>query len=130
MVSEAHPEDRVLRTVTPLVLRGGLIIAMTCIGLGLFRWILEPTEFLSQFHAITSGAHPRPFVWREELSSVARLRPRGLVLLGLVFLTATPLARVLLCAATFARARDRVFVLLTATVILLLGLAIVLGRIG
>lgn len=125
-----HPEDAVLRSITPIVLRGGLTIAMTFIGLGLLRWIFEPGEFIAQLTAITHGAHPPPFVWRDELASVLRLRPRGLVLLGLVFLTATPLARVLLCAATFARARDRLLLLLTGTVVLLLCLAILLGRIG
>lgn len=125
-----HPEDVILRRVTPLVLRGGLMIAMMCIGLGLLRWVVQPDEFVTQFRAITAGGHPRPFVWREELVSVFRFRSRGLVLLGLLFLTATPLARVLLCAATFVRQRDRLFVLLTGCVIVLLGLAIVLGRIG
>lgn len=126
----SHPEDVILRRITPIVLRGGLAIAMTCIGIGLLRWVVEPGEFTVRFRAITSGAHPPPFVWRDELASVFRFRSRGLVLLGLVFLTSTPLARVLLCAATFARAGDRKFVLLTATVVALLGLAIVLGRIG
>jgi uncharacterized membrane protein len=129
-MNELHPEDALLRRITPIILRGGLIIAMSCIGLGLLRWVIQPDEFVTQFRAITAGGHPRPFVWREELLSVFRLRSRGLVLLGLVFLTATPLARVLLCAATFIRQRDRKFVILTGTVVALLGVAIVLGRIG
>lgn len=128
--NESHPEDPVLRRITPLVLRGGLILAMSCIGFGLFLWVLQPSEFASQWRAITTGGHPEPFSWRQELWSVTRLRPRGFVLLGLAFLTATPLSRVLLCAATFARARDRLFVLLTGTVIALLVVAILLGRIG
>lgn len=129
-MNDDHPEDSFLRRITPLILRGGLIVAMTCIGIGMLRWVLSPDEFVAQFRAITAGGHPRPFTWREELLSVFRLRSRGLVLLGLLFLTSTPLARVLLCAATFIRQRDRVFVILTSTVVLLLGLAIVLGRIG
>jgi len=129
-MSAPHPEDRVLRRITPIVLRGGLIIAMTLIVLGLLRWATLSREFLAEWSAITSGGHPSPFVWREELASVLRLRPRGIVLLGLACLTATPLARVLLCAATFARARDRLFVVLTFVVVALLAVAILLGRIG
>jgi uncharacterized membrane protein len=129
-VNESHPEDPMLRRVTPMVLRGGLIIAMTLIAAGLLRWGTLSREFLAEWSAITSGGHPPPFAWRDELVSVFRFRPRGLVLLGLACLTATPLARVLLCAATFARARDRIFVVLTGIVVVLLAVAILLGRIG
>jgi len=129
-MNEGHPEDPVLRRLTPLVLRGGLIIAMSLIVAGLLRWATLSREFLHEWSIITSGGHPPPFAWRDELASVFRLRPRGMVLLGLACLTATPLARVLLCAATFARARDRVFLALTSVVIALLVVAILLGRIG
>lgn len=125
-----HPEDHLLRRITPVVLRGGLVIAMTLVSLGLLRWATLSREFLDEWRSITSGTHPPAFVWRDELASVLRLRPRGMVLVGLGCLTATPLARVLLCAATFARARDRVFVALTGVVVVLLAVAILLGRIG
>jgi uncharacterized membrane protein len=129
-MSSERPEDQVLRHITPIVLRGGLIVAMTLVAAGLLRWTALSGEFVAEWTAITSGTHPPAFVWRDELASVLRLRPRGMVLLGLACLTATPLARVLLCAATFARARDRVFVTLTGIVVLLLAVAILLGRIG
>lgn len=129
-MKDEHPEDQLLRRITPIVLRGGLIVAMTLVALGLLRWATLSREFLEEWRSITSGVHPPAFVWREEVASVLKLRPRGLVLVGLACLTATPLARVLLCAATFARARDRVFVALTGVVVVLLAVAILLGRIG
>lgn len=130
-MTPVHPEDATLRRITPIVLRGGLVLAMTFVGLGILRYAMHPTDTAAQWRAITGGLrHPPPFAWRTELAAAARLEPRGLTLLGLGFLTSTPLVRVLLCAVTFARARDRAFVALTATVIALLGVAIVLGRIG
>lgn len=129
-MNQDHPEDPILRRVAPMVLRGGLIVAMTLIVGGLLRWAMLSREFLAEWAHITSGGHPPPFVWRDELTSIVRFRPRGLVLLGLACLTATPLARVLLCAWTFARARDRKFVVLTGVVVVLLAVAILLGRIG
>lgn len=130
-MSEPHPEDPTLRRITPLVLRGGLILAMIFVGLGILRYAMDPIETAAHWRDLTAGLrHPPPFAWRVELAAASRLEPRGLTLVGLAFLTATPLARVLLCAVTFARARDRAFVALTMIVIALLGVAILLGRIG
>lgn len=128
---DPHPEDPTLRRITPVILRGGLIVAMIFVGAGVVRYVTRPTELATQWRLLVTGArHPPAFAWRTELDAALRLEPRGLVLLGLAVLTATPLARVVLCAITFARARDRTFVLLTGTVIVLLSVAIVLGRIG
>jgi uncharacterized membrane protein len=124
-------EELQLRRVTPIVLRGGLILAMTFVGLGLFRYAMHPSVYAAQFHDLVVGTRkPAPFFWTNELRAALRLEPRGLVLTGLAFLTATPLARVVLSLISFLRAGNRTFVVLTAIVITLLGVAMLLGRIG
>lgn len=124
-------QEAQLRRITPIVLRGGLIAAMTFIGLGLLRYALDAHTYSANFHDLVTGARkPPPFSWRAEVLAALHLQPRGLVVVGLGFLTATPLARVLLSAIEFARAKNRLFVLLTSIVILLLVVAVFLGRIG
>lgn len=128
---EVSPEELELRRITPIVLRGGLLLAMICVGLGLLRYVMHPAEFGEQWRLLVSGARtPPPFVWDAELRAAAHLEPRGLVLVGLAFLTATPLVRVGLCLVAFVRARNRTFVVLTTVVMVLLITAILLGKIG
>ena len=128
---EAPAEEAQLRRLTPIVLRAGLIVSMTLIGLGLVRYAMRPALYTERFRELVSGARsPAPFFWRVELSAALRLEPRGLILVGLAALTATPLLRVGLSAFAFYRTGNRLFVALTLVVLGLLGLAIVLGRIG
>ncbi len=129
--TEPSDEELELRRITPVVLRGGLLLAMIFVGLGLLRYVTNPSQFSEQWRLLVTGARtPPPFVWDAELASAARLEPRALVLVGLAFLTATPLVRVGLCWVAFVRARNRTFVVLTTTVMVLLITAILLGRIG
>jgi uncharacterized membrane protein len=126
-----HGEEAQLRRLTPLILRGGLVVAMMFVGLGLVRYAMNPSLYAEHFHDLTTGARqPAPFFWKIELRSALHLEPRGLVLTGLAVLTATPLARVILSAIAFARTKNRLFVGLTMVVMALLGVAMILGRIG
>ncbi|HOW18927.1 MAG TPA: DUF1634 domain-containing protein [Phycisphaerae bacterium] len=51
------------------------------------------------------------------IRSVLSFRGRGLIQLGLVLLIATPVARVAFCVFAFARARDRLYVIVTLIVL-------------
>ena len=58
----------------------------------------------------------------------SHLRGQGMVLVGLILLMATPFLGVTLSLGYFLRARQRSFVVVTATVLTLLLLSLVLGR--
>lgn len=53
---------------------------------------------------------------------------RALIVLGLLLLIATPVLRVLLSLVVFVRQRERVYVLITAVVLMLLLLSFILGK--
>jgi uncharacterized membrane protein len=128
---DIHAEEAQLRQLTPMILRGGRLLAMLFVGLGLFRYAMSPRLYAEHFHDLTTGVRsPAPFFWKIEIAAALRLEPRGLVLIGLAVLTATPLARVVLCAVAFSRTKNRMFVGLTMVVMALLGVAMILGRIG
>lgn len=77
------------------------------------------------------AAYPRPTPPPSDLAAILRgalaLEPRSLTQLGVVLLVATPIARVALTFADFARRRDRAYVALTGLVLLLLVGGIALG---
>ena len=62
------------------------------------------------------------------LHGAARRDPAAIVQLGLVLLIATPVARVALTLVAFAAQRDRLYVLLTTIVLVLLLYGLVWGR--
>ena len=75
-----------------------------------------------------SATFPRSVDWL--MHSLGAGQGRGLIVLGLVVLIATPVLRVLLSLSVFARQGDRIYVLITAVVLVLLALSFVLGKAG
>ena len=61
------------------------------------------------------------------LSGVAAMEPTAIIQLGIVLLIATPIARVLLTLIAFAVRRDRMYVLISALVLVLLGYSLLAG---
>jgi len=51
---------------------------------------------------------------------IGSLDPRSLIDLGILLLIATPVARVVFCIVSFARQKDRLYVLVSATVLAIL----------
>jgi uncharacterized membrane protein len=73
-----------------------------------------------------SAAFPRSVSWL--VDSLASGQGRAVIVLGLLLLIATPVLRVLVSLTVFARQGDRIYVLITATVLLLLALSFILGK--
>ena len=72
---------------------------------------------------------PRGVVPLAELPrALTALRPAAYLSLGLIVLIGTPFVRVAGSLAVFAKARDRRYVLVTATVLLVMCLGVVLGK--
>jgi uncharacterized membrane protein len=55
------------------------------------------------------------------------MEPTAIIQLGIVLLIATPIARVLLTLIAFAVRRDRMYVLISALVLVLLGYSLLAG---
>ena len=75
-----------------------------------------------------AGAFPRTAAWI--LGGALRLGGRAVIVTGLLLLIATPVLRVAVSIVSFARERDRAFVVITSAVLGLLLLSLVLGRAG
>lgn len=123
-------DDPELRRWTAALLRAGVLTATATLVLGLaVQFARDPSAYAARYARYGLGGARLP-------SGVDTLRrlpegdPSAILLLGLLILTAVPLARVLLSLVEFARARDWLYFTITAVVLLLLVLGIVLGRVG
>ena len=98
------------------VLRGGVLASL----------VLLLLAFASA--AGGGGALPNAPVPLGDLRrEISNLTPAGLLILGLLVLILTPVARVALSVAYFAREKDRTYVLITLLVLANLLLGLVLG---
>jgi uncharacterized membrane protein len=74
------------------------------------------------------GGFPRTAAWLG--NGLVHLDGQAIIVAGLIVLILTPVMRVAVSIATFARERDRVYVAITTSVLLLLLLSFALGRAG
>lgn len=118
-------DDRMEQWIGRL-LRAGVLAASAVVALGgavfLARHGGEPPA-LARFHGEPAALRSV----RGLLAGTAALQGRAVIGLGLWLLVLTPVARVALTLAAFARQRDRAFVAITAVVLAALAWALVRG---
>jgi uncharacterized membrane protein len=111
--------DRRLESILGTLLRVGVLISATVVLCGgciyLARHAHEPANYRA-FRGEPSDYRTIPGVIR----SAVRGHGRGLIQLGLLFLIATPIARVAFSIVGFAIERDRLYVIFTVVVLVIL----------
>jgi uncharacterized membrane protein len=108
--------DPVERTIRAVLLVG-IAVSVALMAIGLVLGVLHGT------------ALPRAMVPVPALpAALANLDPAAYVSLGLIVLVATPFVRVVGSLVAFAVERDRNYVLVTATVLVVMCLSVLLGR--
>ena len=114
--AHAHHLDPVERTIRDVLLVG-IAVSVTLMAVGLALGVARGTML------------PRAMVPLTALpSALAHLDPAAYVSLGLIVLVATPFVRVLGSLVAFAVERDRTYVLITATVLVVMCFSVLLGR--
>jgi uncharacterized membrane protein len=130
MSTRIEEEERVLRHWAPIILRAAVLASAATLTAGLLvMWVRAPDEYVARFRAMQHGnGH------LEDLDTFSHLfgtgDPRRLLLVGLYLLTLVPLGRVAFTFVYFLKKRDWPFVLVTAIVLLLLGVGIAIGHVG
>ncbi len=109
------PHPGLERRIVATVLRTGVLVACVVMAAGLG---LAIGRSRLRAHPVRPGE-----IWR----LVTGVHPSGLMALGLVILTVTPVLRALLLAAGWAYARDWRFVAVALGVVCMIVLGIVLG---
>lgn len=109
------PSDERVEGVIGTLLRIGVITSAVVVFLGGMLYLMrdgrQPAPDLHQFEPedLCSPFHI--------LGEAAALHPLGLIMLGLLLLIATPVARVIFSVAAFALQRDHMYVLFTLLVL-------------
>lgn len=113
------------------LLRFGVATSLLIIVGGTLLSFIHHPDYVSapsELKRLTAPGAAFPHTLSDVLAGVTHLRGQAIVAVGLLVLLATPLARVAVSILAFAYQRDRVFVVLTSIVLLLLLLSFALGK--
>lgn len=119
MFSKADWTDRKLEVVIANLLRAGVTFAAFLVLTGglvfVIRHGLAPANY-----SVFAGRPADLRHWVDILRAAGSLRGRGIIQLGLLFLIATPVARVAFAAFAFAMERDWLYVGISTIVLVVL----------
>jgi uncharacterized membrane protein len=119
-----------MNTAISNLLRGGVLLSIGVIILGLvFTFVHHPQYVTSRtdLGQLTNPTAVYPHTIRDVFTEVRAQRGQAIVMLGLLLLIATPIARVAFSVGAFIVERDRVYVGITILVLALLLISLATG---
>ena len=116
-------DDKRMENIIANILRAGVILSAAIVMIGgaayLFRHGTSPADY-----RIFRGEPSSLRGARGIAHGVVRLQSRAVIQLGLLFLIATPVARVVFAVYGFAEERDRLYVAFTVLVLAILAFSL------
>jgi uncharacterized membrane protein len=119
-----------MNTAISYLLRGGVLLSIGVVVIGLvFTFVHHPQYVTSkaELGTLTSPDAVYPHTVHDVVAQAAGQHGQAIVMLGLLLLIATPIARVAFSVAAFIVERDRVYVVITIIVLVLLVLSLLFG---
>jgi uncharacterized membrane protein len=112
------------------LLRAGVVISMVVVITGLVFTFIHHPQYVRSKSALgrltdAGAAYPRRL--RDVATHIAEGRGQAIVMLGLLMLIGTPVARVAFAIVAFAIERDRLYVMITTIVLVLLLVPFLIG---
>ena len=123
-------QSRAIETVISAILRVGVTISIATILTGLIVTFFHHRDYFSSRPSLGSLIDARANYTasvRNVFEGVRDRKGQSIVMLGVLVLIATPVARVAASIALFAAERDRTYVVITSIVLLLLVASFILG---
>jgi uncharacterized membrane protein len=118
--------DEALDALLGRVLQAGVLFSAIVVLCGGVVYLLRHGQSLPQYHVFRGEPGDLRSVGGI-VSDAHSLSGRGLIQLGLLFLIATPIARVVFSVVGFLRQRDWMYVGITLTVLILLSYSLTRG---
>jgi uncharacterized membrane protein len=115
------------------LLRIGVTLSVSIVAIGMLLTFLHHPDYFRSRPALgdlTSPGHSYPSSLRAVMEGVAQGHGQAVVMLGVILLIATPVARVAVSIVIFVIERDRLYAAITTAVLLLLLLSFLLGAAG
>jgi len=113
------PTDQDLDISVAAMLRFGIILAAVVVFAGGALYLRHPWTPIPNYSHFRSDGHSLSTI-SGIFDGLIHLHPQSIIQFGLLLLIATPVARVVLCVIGFARQRDRLYVLVSSVVLLVL----------
>ena len=123
-----RPTDEQMERIVGNLLRGGVTIAALLVFLGGIFYLFSFGADSADYQAFRGEPAELRNVFGI-LSEALSLRTSGVIQLGLLFLIATPIARVAFSILAFALQRDRTYTIVTLVVFAILIYSLTVGRI-
>ena len=126
-------DHRVVRVeiVISWVLRVGVVTSLAVVVAGLILVFVHHPDFLSSAGELPKLTQPGaifPHTLSEVFQGVAHTRGEAVVAIGLLLLILTPVTRVAVSILAFLYQRDRLYTFITLTVLIILLMSFVIGR--
>ncbi len=121
--------DRRIEAVLGNILRAGVILSAVIVLLGGILYFFQSGGRTPEFH-VFRGVPGCTLGNMDIIRGVLGLRGQCIIMLGLLLLIATPVARVLFSAVAFALERDRTYVVITLVVLALLLVSLLSGTLS
>ena len=112
-------DDQRLEIIIGQLLRAGVLLAAALVLAGGVLYLLQTPHGRVNYHTFVAGPESMRMV-PAIARSAARLNSEGLMQFGLLLLIATPVARVVMAVAGFALERDRLYVVVSLIVLVVL----------
>ena len=113
-----------------MLLRTGVTLSVMVVVVGLVISFIRHPDYVHSKTALgrlTDAEAVYPHQLRDVAAQIGQGRGQAIVMLGLLMLIATPVARVAFSIVAFALERDRLYVVITAIVLVLLVVSFVIG---
>ena len=126
-------EPQWVDTAISRLLRTGVVLSITIICIGVLLTFIHHPQFIRSKTALgdlTSADAVYPHHVKEVLRQIRKERGQAIVMLGLLMLIATPVARVGFSIVAFAMERDRLYTIVTIVVMAFLVFSFVIGAAG
>ncbi len=115
----ANPTDHDLEVAVAGMLRVGVSVAALLVAIGGVMLLRHPWNAVASYR-VFQAAGPCLQTLKGILDGLGKLDARSIVQFGLVLLIATPVARVIFCIVGFARQKDKLYVVVSGTVLAVL----------
>jgi uncharacterized membrane protein len=125
--NDRKTSDMKIETVIGTLLRVGVLSAAVLVGLGGLLLLIHHGHDVPHYRVF----HPEPVGIRQFPAifvGAITAQPQSLILLGLLVLIATPIARVFVSIFAFWRQGDRAYTLISAIVLVILLYSLAVGR--
>lgn len=128
-MTESKITDRTIERIVSVILRSGVLISGTVVLLGGVFFLARHGHERVAYHTF----HAQPAsdrLMHHIMAGALALRARSIIQLGVLLLIATPIVRVAFSIVGFALERDRLYVVITSIVLVVLLVSLIGGAAG